>query len=48
MFGEINKKALEDSVKGSKNKIRLVKHNELMDFEEEHSDLKFRKSIIGR
>lgn len=47
MFGDINKQELTKSVRGSKNKIRLVTHGEHIDLEEMDNDEDFKKRIIG-
>lgn len=47
MFGEINKKVLTESVRGSKNKLRVLKHNEQIELEEIDSDKDFKKRILG-
>lgn len=45
MLSEI-KKDLEN-VRGTKNKIRVIKHQESLEFEDIHTDKGFKKSILG-
>lgn len=47
MFGEINKKALTESVRGKKNKLRVLKHNEQIELEELDTDKDFKTRILG-
>jgi len=41
------KKDLEASVTKGRNKLKIVKHNESIEYEDMHTDKQFQKSILG-